>query len=86
MFSSPSLVRYYQTEASYDDILNNMDNNSDLRAMRENVEKNGAVYFVYRGGEDRVLLMSKKITQIIDGDISRIIDQCKDGLYVFCYV
>jgi len=86
MFSSPSLVRYYQTEASYDDILNNMDDHPDLIAMRKNTEENGAVYFVYRAGEDRVLLMSRKITQIIDEDISRIVDQCKDGLYVFCYV
>lgn len=53
----PLSTRVIETEASYQDIMASVDTHKDLKQMKKTVMEENVVFFVYRGCEDKAIIM-----------------------------
>ena len=53
----PLSTRVIETEASYQDIMASVDTHKDLKEMKKTVMEENVVFFVYRGCEDKAIIM-----------------------------
>ena len=53
----PLSTRVLETEASYQDIMASVDTHKDLKQMKHTVMEENVVFFVYRGCEDKAIIM-----------------------------
>ena len=85
----PLSTRAIRIDASYEDIMASVDTHNDLKAMKRTVMEEGAVFFVYRGGDDHAIVMMR-----VDGVFSMHVCPCPkvkkfktdpDLVYALCY-
>jgi len=53
----PLSTRVFELEASYDEIMQNVDSHEELKKMKKVVMESKVVFFIYRGCEDTAIVM-----------------------------
>ena len=53
----PLSTRVIETQASYQDIMASVDDHKELKQMKKTVMEENVVFFVYRGCEDKAIIM-----------------------------
>lgn len=84
----PLSTRVIETDASYEDIIASVDTHKDLKAMKRVVMEEHVVFFIYRGCEDKAIVMMNN-----DGFFMSVCDCPKvtrlrsdpDLVYALCY-
>jgi len=84
----PLSTRVLRTDASYDDIIASVDSHKDLKAMKKVVIEENVVFFVYRGCEDRAIIMmmaDEFHMQVCDCPKVLKLKSNPDLVYALCY-
>ena len=53
----PLSTRVIESDASYEDIIASVDTHKELKAMKKVVMEENVVFFIYRGCEDKAIIM-----------------------------
>ena len=53
----PLSTRIIETDATYEEIIASVDKHKDLKAMKKCVMEENVVFFIYRGCEDKAIIM-----------------------------
>ena len=53
----PLSTRVIETDASYQDIMASVDDHKELKQMKKTVMEENVVFFIYRGCEDKAIIM-----------------------------
>lgn len=53
----PLSTRVFEMDATYDEIINNIDTHEELKKMKAVVMQEKAIFIIYRGGETNAVIM-----------------------------
>ena len=84
----PLSTRVIESDASYKDILESVDKNEDLKQMKKVVMEENVVFFIYRGCEDKAIIMlcqDKFYISICECPKVTKLKTNPDLLYALCY-
>ena len=84
MFKSPLSVQSMNTDATYDEIIQHMDTHPILKTVSAVSNQNSVVFFIYRGQEDTVILVTPgSVCRKVTANINTPGDRRK--VYILCY-
>lgn len=84
----PLSTRTFKLDASYKDIIANVNTHKDLKAMKQTVIEEGVVFFIYRGGEDHAIVMMHNNTfsmHVCPCPGIKRLESNPDLIYAMCY-
>ena len=85
----PLSTRVLKTSATYAEILASVDEHEELKQMRNLVLSEGVCFFIYRGRDDRAIVMMKQgealYTKICPCPKVLRLDTDPDLVYAMCY-
>ena len=84
----PLSTRVIQSDASYQDIMASVDTHKELKKMKRVVMEENVVFFIYRGCDDKAIIMmcqDKFYMSICDCPKVTKLKSDPDLLYALCY-
>ena len=84
----PLSTRVIQSDASYDDIMSNVDTHQELKQMKKVVMEENVVFFIYRGCEDKAIVMMSNggfYMSVCDCPKVTRLKSNPDLIYALCY-